>query len=127
MGLGGLHDKAPEMGIEACKEYLGQATAQLGVGTRVPPVLPLLGPSNLRDATGDNVASLDNPLPLAVGAGQGLVRSSDNQEAIKLIHENAIDGHLAQWEVYQSYREAQIRNDAPVPGPVIEVATIQRR
>ncbi len=76
----------------------------------------------LCDATGDNAASLANPLPLAVGAEQGLVRYSDNQEEIKSIRENAIDGYVAQREVYKSYREAQIRNGAPVPGPVIELA-----
>ena len=88
----------------------------------LPIVLPLLGPSNLRDATGDIATSLANPLPLAVGAGQGLVRYTDNQEEIKSIRENAIDGYVAQREAYQSYREAQIRNGAPVPGPVIEFA-----
>ncbi len=76
----------------------------------------------LRNATGDNAASHANPLPLAVGAGQGLVRYSDNQEEIKSIRENAIDGYVAQREVYKSYREAQIRNAAPVPRPMIELA-----
>ncbi len=80
-----------------------------GVGPGIPIVLPLLGPSNLRDATGDIATSLANALPLAVGAGQGLVRYSDNQEEIKSIRENAIDGYVAQREAYQSYREAQIR------------------
>ena len=59
---------------------------------------------------------------LGQAAGQGLVRYSDNQEEIKAIRENAIDGYVAQREAYQSYREAQIRNGAPVPGPVIEFA-----
>ncbi len=122
VGLGGLQDKATEMGIKARKEDLGQAMATHGVGPGIPIVLPLLGPSNLRDATGDIATSPANPLPLAVGAGQGLVRYSDNQEEIKSIRENAIDGYVAQREAYQSYREAQIRNGAPVPGPVIEFA-----
>ena len=63
----------------------------------------MLGPSNLCDSTGDISLSLANSLPLAADAGQGLVEYSDNQEEIKSIRKNAIDGLVAQRETHQSY------------------------
>ena len=74
------------------------------------------------DATGDITALLANRLSLAAGAGQGLVEYSDNQEEIKSIRKNAIDGYVAQRETHQNYQEAKILNAAPVPEPIIEFA-----
>ena len=51
-------------------------------------VLHLLGPSNFRDATGTLATSLANPLPLAVGAGQGFVKYFDNEKELKSIRED---------------------------------------
>ena len=59
--------------------------AKPSVGQRIPSVLPLLGPRNLSDATGNITALHANRLSLAAGAGQGLVEYSDNQEEIKSI------------------------------------------
>jgi phospholipid-binding lipoprotein MlaA len=80
IGLGDTQDKATEMGIEARREDLGQAMAKHVVEAGPHIVLPLLGPSNFRDAAGTLVTSLANPLPLAVGAGQGFVKYSDNEK-----------------------------------------------
>mgnify|MGYP001174331704 CR=1 FL=1 len=96
--------------------------AKPSVGQRIPIVLPLLGPRNLSDATGDITALLANRLSLAAGAGQGLVEYSDNQEEIKSIRKNLIDGYVAQRETRQNYQEAKILNAAPVPEPIIEFA-----
>ena len=96
--------------------------AKPSVGQRIPIVLPLLGPRNLSDATGDITALLANRLSLAAGAGQGLVEYSDNQEEIKSIRKNAIDGYVAQRETHQDYQEAKILNAAPVSEPMIESA-----
>ena len=58
VALAGMQAKATEMGIEARQEDLGQALSSHGVGTGPHIVLPLLGPSNLRDATGTIATSL---------------------------------------------------------------------
>ena len=121
-GLAGMQDKAAEMGIESRQEDLGQAFGKHGIGPGPAIVLPLLGPSNLRDATGDIATSLANPLPLAVGAGQGFVRYSDNQQELKSIRESALDGYVAEREAYARYRAAQVNNGAPGAAPVIEFA-----
>ena len=50
-GLGGLIDPATEMGLVRRSEDLGQTLGHWGVGPGPYLVLPLLGPSTLRDAT----------------------------------------------------------------------------
>ena len=69
LGLGGLIDVATEMGIEQIPEDLGQTLGHYGLPEGPYLVLPLLGPSNLRDTVGligDTVAyGLVNPFGLA--------------------------------------------------------------
>lgn len=69
LGLGGLIDVATEMGIERISEDLGQTLGRYGVPEGPYLVLPLFGPSNLRDTVGligDTVAyGLVNPFGLA--------------------------------------------------------------
>jgi phospholipid-binding lipoprotein MlaA len=50
-GLGGLLDPATEMGLVRRSEDFGQTLAVWGVGNGPYVVLPLLGPSTLRDTT----------------------------------------------------------------------------
>lgn len=51
-GVGGLWDPASKMGLEPVREDLGQTLAHYGVPAGPYLMLPLLGPSNLRDSTG---------------------------------------------------------------------------
>ena len=52
LGMVGLFDVATEMGIPRPEEDFGQTLGRWGVGQGPYVVLPLLGPSNLRDAIG---------------------------------------------------------------------------
>jgi phospholipid-binding lipoprotein MlaA len=52
MGLGGILDVASEMRINRYTEDFGQTLGYWGVGPGPYIVLPLLGPSDLRDAAG---------------------------------------------------------------------------
>jgi phospholipid-binding lipoprotein MlaA len=61
-GLLGLFDVAGAMGIEHEKEDLGQTLAYWGVGSGPYLVLPILGPSNLRDLGGRVVDRPMNPV-----------------------------------------------------------------
>ena len=56
---------------------------------------------------------MDNPLPLAVEAAQGVVKYSDNQEEIKSIREGALDRYVAEREAYERYRAALVANGDP--------------
>ncbi len=66
LGVLGLFDIASEAGIEKHQEDFGQTLGWWGVGNGPFLVLPILGPSNLRDTAGlitDNVAA--GALPVA--------------------------------------------------------------
>ncbi len=52
IGIFGIFDIATEMGLEKHDEDLGQTLGRWGVGDGPYLVLPLLGPSNLRDTVG---------------------------------------------------------------------------
>ncbi|HEX2526372.1 MAG TPA: VacJ family lipoprotein [Geminicoccus sp.] len=55
IGLFGLFDPASHIGLKRQDEDLGQTLGVWGVGDGPYLVLPILGPSNLRDATGTGV------------------------------------------------------------------------
>mgnify|MGYP000553018490 CR=1 FL=1 len=62
-GLGGVLDSATnELHIKSHKEDFGQTLGFYGVGDGFHVVLPLLGPSNLRDIVGITADSYVNPL-----------------------------------------------------------------
>lgn len=52
LGIGGLFDPATEIGIRRVNEDFGQTLGFYGLGHGPYLVLPILGPSNLRDTTG---------------------------------------------------------------------------
>jgi phospholipid-binding lipoprotein MlaA len=63
LGLGGFFDVAdPMLGLEKNKQDFGQTLAQWGVGTGPYIVLPLLGPSTLRDSLDVAVNAVIHPL-----------------------------------------------------------------
>jgi phospholipid-binding lipoprotein MlaA len=114
-GLLGVNDKAAEMGIAQRREDLGQAFGTHGVCPGPHIVLPLLGPSNLRDAAGDIATGLLNPLPLAAQAAQSTVEYSDNQDVIQAATATSIDPYVTERDSYEQYREFQVQNGVAIP------------
>lgn len=112
IGLGGLRDSATDMGYGQRREDLGQAFGANGVESGPHVVLPILGPSNLRDVTGDVITGLLSPLPLAAAVAGGAVEYSDNQDAIKSIDGGAVDPYVAEREAYEQNRSYQVSNGA---------------
>jgi phospholipid-binding lipoprotein MlaA len=55
VGIGGLLDLATRIGLAQHKEDFGQTLGRYGVGNGPYLVLPILGPSNLRDTSGNVV------------------------------------------------------------------------
>ena len=62
MGLGGVLDIASEVGLERHKEDLGETLGRYGMPTGPYLVLPLLGPSTVRDAATLVADSQGNPV-----------------------------------------------------------------
>ena len=117
VGFGGTSDRATNMGYVQRREDLGQAFGANGVSAGPHIVLPILGPSNLRDATGQLLTGLTNPFPLAVQAADGGVRYSDNKDDIQAISRGSIDPYVAEREAYEQHRAYVVTNgDLPV-GP----------
>jgi phospholipid-binding lipoprotein MlaA len=61
-GLGGIFDIASEGGIEKYNEDFGQTLGWWGLGPGPYLVIPILGPSNIRDATGLAVHAYVDPV-----------------------------------------------------------------
>lgn len=62
VGIGGLLDVATPVGLEKNDEDFGQTLGRWGVGPGPYVVLPLFGPSTLRDTLGLGVDTYTNPL-----------------------------------------------------------------
>ena len=121
-GFLGMADVAQEMGFEQRKEDLGQALAVHGVGPGPHVVVPILGPSNLRDLVGDIAFAIANPIPLAGSAGQGVVQYSDQQEQIRELGKDAIDRYIVERNAFEQNRLHRIANGEITDGPEIEFA-----
>jgi phospholipid-binding lipoprotein MlaA len=120
-GMGGISDVAAEEGYQQRREDLGQALAAHGVAPGPHIVLPIIGPSNFRDAAGDIATFFINPLPIAATVATGTVEYSDQQDAVKAVSDNAIDAYVAERDGYQQNRQFVINNGQQVEIPVIAV------
>ena len=86
-GIAGLFDHATEMGLPKQEEDFGQTLAAWGVGSGPYIMLPLLGPSTLRDTVGFGVDSVTDPWPKF----QKHVVGIDGTERIAVTAGEAID------------------------------------
>ena len=109
-GVGGLSDPATGMGYEQREEDLGQAFGAGGMEAGPHIVLPIIGPSNMRDLTGDVLTALSNPLPLAAKAASGGVSYSNNQDEIKDLTSGALDPYVVERDSYEQNRRYDVNN-----------------
>jgi phospholipid-binding lipoprotein MlaA len=124
LGLAGLIDVAAEMGLDYHKEDFGQTLAVWGTGEGPYLVIPFLGPSNPRDATGLAVDTVLDPFfwigrhydveyMLYIRAGLDVVDArSRNLETLDEIRRNAIDYYSTIRSLYRQDRSNLIVNDA---------------
>ncbi len=124
VGLGGVVDVAKGAGIEKHYEDLGQTLATKGISAGPYLVLPLFGPSNMRDLTGLATELTLSPLSFTRFKGKqtfGRVRLALNTmdrrvetlQDMKLIRKNTLDEYVS----IRSYYE-QIRKDAITDGAI---------
>ncbi|MDX2094920.1 MAG: VacJ family lipoprotein [Alphaproteobacteria bacterium] len=119
VGLAGMHDVAAEAGIAPHSEDFGQTLAVWGVGSGPYIVLPLFGPSNLRDTTGMVADIFTSPvtyvsndiwLTLGIAAGQALVERERLLDPIDDIYATSLDPYASFKSIYEQYRDAAIKN-----------------
>ena len=123
-GVLGLFEVADGMGYPWHDEDFGQTLGVYGVGEGIYLVLPILGPSNVRDATGRVVDHFLDPLTyvadetgkeewnLARKALAGLDLRARNIETLDEIERDAIDYYARIRSLYRQYRQNQIDNGA---------------
>ena len=125
-GVAGVMDVADDWGLHQNKNDIGVALGRDGVGDGFYIVLPLLGPSNLRDAVGRGAAAfvsptaimaysgVDSDVTLWVTVGTRALEFIDTrarmEDAIKTARESSLDYYLFMQSAYTQYRNGLIRN-----------------
>lgn len=115
LGLLGLFDVATDLGIEAHNEDFGQTLAVWGLSEGGYLVLPVLGPTTLRDGAGsvfDRVANPGSYVP-GVGIVEGINDRANAQGALNFIDEAALDPYVFMRESYLQYR-TNLVNDGKI-------------
>lgn len=127
-GLGGLLDPAGENGYEYESEDFGQTLAVWGVEEGPYLVIPLLGPSNLRDTVGFVVDSIANPISIiadnqhvgaeysiAVGGASAISARAAALDAIREIKGSSVDYYASLRNLYQQRRDGLIADGTLSP------------
>jgi len=119
VGAGGIVDVAKKWGLPPHSADFGQTLAVWGVGEGPFVELPLLGPSNPRDALGTAVDLALNPLTFVGGApatyasaaatGANMVDSrAQHLKDLDELERNSLDYYAELRSVYRQHRDAEI-------------------
>ncbi len=122
IGVFGLFDVAEKMGLEEKEEDYGQTLATWGVGDGFYIVLPLFGPSNLRDTSGMVLTMMTDPInAYAISEGEAWLvpmRTAANAvdtrsqiiDEVNALRDNSVDYYAAVRSSYYQNRKAAINN-----------------
>ena len=126
LGVLGLFDVAGDLGLSHHEEDAGQTFAVWGLPEGPYIVLPIFGPSNVRDAVGlvgdyfgdpVNIVARQYPDGDQFILGRGLLTGvSTREQVIEVLDElqrNSVDYYATLRSVYRQRRQNEIRNGAP--------------
>ena len=135
-GVFGIVDVADNIGLEQTQEDFGQTLATWGVGDGFYIVLPIFGPSNLRDTAGMVLTYVTDPvnayavqeneawiLPLRT-ATNAIDQRSRIIDEVNALRNNSLDYYAAVRSSYYQNRKAAILNtddNAQTPLPLISI------
>lgn len=128
IGLGGTIDVAAMEGIPYQQEDFGQTLAVWGVDHGPYLVLPVLGPSSMRDGTGlavdmaldplnwyfYNVRPEDEGWRYARFAAEGIVKREELLDALDDLRRNSFDYYAALRSAYVQRRDSMVRDEGGV-------------
>jgi phospholipid-binding lipoprotein MlaA len=130
VGFGGIVDVMALNGVERQKADFGQTLFVWGVPSGPYLILPLLGPSNPRDAIGSAVDSYDDPFTIVANdhgiteltTARFLVGGVDDRAAVLDVlddlEKNSVDFYAQLRSLSQQHRAAELRNGkAPDAAP----------
>jgi phospholipid-binding lipoprotein MlaA len=123
IGLLGLFEVAEPLGLPAHHADFGQTMHSYGSGPGPYLMLPLLGPSTLRDGTGRVVDVALDPLTwlltpgqsLAVTGTQAVVRREELLEPLDELRESSVDWYAALRSAYYQRRAVELGKLAGAP------------
>jgi len=126
MGFGGFFDVATELQIDRHKADFGQTLYSWGVDEGPYLMLPLFGPSNLRDAVGLGVDSLADPTRYVFAAGNleafsygaaaldGVDQRAGVVDTLDNLEKNALDYYALIRSLSRQRRAAEIEKNPQV-------------
>ena len=135
-GLFGLIDVSEKIGLEQKQEDFGQTLATWGVGDGFYIVLPIFGPSNVRDTAGMILTYTTDPInAYAVREGEAWLlplRTATNAidqrskiiDEVNALRNNSIDYYAAVRSSYYQNRKAAVLNlddKSETPPPLISI------
>ena len=124
IGLLGIFDVASSLGLEKQKEDFGQTLGVYGVESGPYLVLPLLGPSTVRDAIGKVAGFVADPITIALNkdgkdewlwigtAIKGVDFREQNLEKIDNLDATSVDFYATVRSLYLERRNRMIRNQS---------------
>ena len=131
IGILGFGNPAAAMGIEAQKEDVGQTLGAYGVGVGCYFVLPILGPTTVRDSIGMVADSFIDPFSIVTWREKELLGVSgsrldyfsikgadaidfrgDNMTNFDSLEKNSLDMYSSLKSIYLQDREKKINNSA---------------
>ncbi|WP_157231051.1 MlaA family lipoprotein [Kiloniella laminariae] len=118
LGAGGLADVAEVVGHSYVKEDFGQTLGTWGVSEGPYLVLPILGPSNVRDGVGMIADTLMDPLTYIASTEvligrrvtDGIDTRSRNIETVEELERDSIDFYARVRSLYHQKRENEIND-----------------
>lgn len=136
VGVGGIWDVSTDWGMPQQHGDFGQTLHVWGLGSGPYLVLPLFGPSNIRDAVGLGADSLMSPWQYVVydayGTGgenrlngyyflaDGLVEREQNIEPMDALREGSVDFYAQMRSVFRQYRDKQLGKESTEGMPKFE-------
>ncbi|WP_367154971.1 VacJ family lipoprotein [Methylomonas sp. HYX-M1] len=122
IGMLGLFDVASDLGFQQNVEDFGQTLAVWGVDQGPYLVLPVLGPTTLRDGGAIIVDKAANPGTYVPGTGiiEGINERANAEGALNFIDEAALDPYVFTRESFLQYRKHLI-NDGEADASALEL------
>ena len=122
IGVAGLVDVAENIGLPHHPSDFGQTLHSYGAGAGPYIMVPLLGPTTLRDGAGRIVDTVFDPFTymlddwpegLALGAGAGLVKREELFVVLDDVKLNSVDYYAGIRALYYQDRATDLRRGAP--------------
>ena len=119
LGIFGLLEPSQEAGWEAHPADFGQTLDLVGVGSGPYVVLPILGPTTVRDGFGSAVDRFFQPLSYVVpivpiqllwGGGAGLSLREESSDQLDALEKSSVDFYSVMRSAYLQSREKEIED-----------------